>query len=145
MHRVALSGCFASFMNEQGTGQHARAGALQHGRLKVCRSAQGLCAQGAAFPPALAAYFVAFLDGTDAAQRVRAMSLAAAALQQVDGQLPDAQSQKLLLAAWQEVSQLTITPDLSACNLAGKGTNDAAGLRVSRLMARHVSCFHAAH
>ena len=69
-------------------------------------SVQALHAQGPSFPQALTDHFVTLMDGTDAAQRASAMLLTTAALQQVDGQLPDAQTQKLLLAAWQEVSEL---------------------------------------
>ena len=69
-------------------------------------SVQALHAQGPTFPQALTDHFVTLMDGTDAVQRASAMLLTTAALQQVDGQLPDAQTQKLLLAAWQEVSEL---------------------------------------
>ena len=71
---------------------------------------QALRAQGPSFPQALTDHLVTLMDGTDAAQRASAMLLMTAALQQVDGQLPDAQTQKLLLAAWQEVSELIYHP-----------------------------------
>ena len=76
---------------------------------RVC-PVQALRAQGPSFPRALTDHFVTLLDGTDAAQRASAMLLTAAALQQVDGQLPDAQTQKLLAATWQEVSESIYHP-----------------------------------
>ena len=101
---LMLSSCLITFLHGLSAVQCQQA-AWEHKRVSKICSVQALRAQGPSFPQALTDHFVTLMDGTDAAQRTSAMLLTTAALQQVDGQLPDAQTQKLLLAAWQEVSE----------------------------------------
>ena len=64
---------------------------------------QGARAPGLSFPQALTECVAGGMASSASPQRTSAHLLGSAALQQVDGQLPDGQSALLLTAAWQEV------------------------------------------
>ena len=69
---------------------------------------QGVRAPGLSFPQALTEFIAGGMASSAPAERTSAHSLGSAALQQVDGQLPDSQSALLLTAAWQEVTHMTV-------------------------------------
>ena len=64
---------------------------------------QAAHALGSAFPATLTECLAGGMADSAPAQRTSAHMLGSAALQQVEGQLPDSQSALLLSAAWREV------------------------------------------
>ncbi len=66
---------------------------------------QSTHAPGLSFPQALTEYLAGGMAGSAPAQRTSTHMLGIAALQQVDGQLPDSQSTTMLAAAWREVRE----------------------------------------
>ena len=69
---------------------------------------QGVRAPGLSFPQALTQFVADGMASSAPAERTSAHVLGSAALQQVEGQLPDSQSALLLTAAWEEVRHMTV-------------------------------------